>query len=279
MDYMNDIETKIPAYTSVCRRDVTKIFPRMERCNLNSPMIGKHDVIFWNVDTQYDFMRSDESFQGTLPVAGARNIESNLEKLTRFAEKENIRVINTADWHTIDDDEISSRPDFKKTYPPHCMQGTKGASYIPATAPDNAYLVDWQDKVVDQTSILSSRNIILYKNDFDIFRGNKHADKVLDVVTKKNDMIFVYGVATNVCVDYAVNGLLNRGRDVYVVTDAIKELPDAIAAVPTRQVLESWKDKGAKFVTVSDITKSSGIDSLNISSITSRLYDAKNINN
>jgi nicotinamidase/pyrazinamidase len=251
----------------------------MERCNMKNSMIGKHDVMFWNVDTQYDFMRSDESFQGALPIAEARTIESNLEKLTRFAEKENIRVINTADWHTIDDDEISSKPDFKKTYPPHCMQGTKGASYVPATAPDNAYVVDWQDKAVDQTKLLSTRNIVLYKNNFDIFQGNKHADKVLDVITKKNDMIFVYGVATNVCVDYAVKGLLKRGRDVYVVTDAIKELPDAIAAIPSRQVLESWKDEGAKFVTVNEITRSSGMGSLNIASIASKLYNANNNTN
>ena len=29
-------------------------------------------TIFWNVDTQYDFMRDDESFKGGLPVSGAR---------------------------------------------------------------------------------------------------------------------------------------------------------------------------------------------------------------
>ncbi len=44
-------------------------------------------LIFWNVDTQYDFMRPD----GKLYVQDAEQIEPNLEYLTRLAAERNIR--------------------------------------------------------------------------------------------------------------------------------------------------------------------------------------------
>ena len=57
----------------------------------------------------------------------------------------------------------------------------------------------------------------------------------------------VYGVAENVCVNFAVKGLLERGKEVYVVTDAIKGLPGIPAC------LEDWKNIGAKTVTSNEI--------------------------
>jgi nicotinamidase/pyrazinamidase len=236
-------------------RGQSKSSPKKEKTYTASYFTGEKSVLFWNVDTQYDFMRSDDSFAGALAVAGARVIEGNLERLTKFAEKEKIKVVNTADWHTIDDDEISSKPDFKNTYPPHCMQETKGASYVPATSPENPYIVSWQDKKIDASKVSSSRNIVLYKNNFDVFPGNKYADQVVDMLTTRRDAVFIYGVATNVCVNFAVEGLLKRGRDVYVVKDAIKELPDAIAATSLDSVLKTWENHGAKLVTTHDVEK------------------------
>jgi nicotinamidase/pyrazinamidase len=221
-------------------------------------------LLFWNVDTQYDFMRSDDSFNGALAVKGARAIEVNLEKLTTLAENKNITVINTADWHTIDDVEISDTPDYKTTYPKHCMQYTKGAEYIPATNPKNPYTIDWKDEGFDVSKVVDTRNIILYKNNFNAFLGNVYTEKVLDILNP--NAIFVYGVATNVCVNFAVEELLKRNKNVYVVIDAIKELPDEIAATPLENVLANWQDKKnwngnfAKFVTFKDVEQMMNTD-------------------
>lgn len=219
-------------------------------------------TIFWNVDTQYDFMRNDESFQGSLAIPGARDMEGNLEKLTKFAREKSIRIVNTADWHNEYTKEISDTPDFKTTFPKHCMQGTKGADYVPATKPVNPYMIDWafdpipylgdEAEMAIKTGISFGGDIVILKDHFDVFQGNPYTEEVLRIL--KPERAVVYGVATNVCVNYAVLGLLERGIKVYVPTDAIKELP----GLPLEDVLNDWKEKGAVLTTVDQIVNDLG---------------------
>lgn len=206
-------------------------------------------TIFWNVDTQYDFMRDDDSFKGALAVKDARAIEGNLEKLTKLARARGIKIVNTADWHTPRSAELSDKPDFITTFPPHCMQNTKGAQYVRATLPIGPYTVDWQYHGFDAKKVAECHELVLLKDKFDIFAGNKHADAVVKLINP--DRAIVYGVATNVCVRDAVNGLLERNVQVYVPTDAIKELPH----LPLEPVLDAWKAKGAVFIKTADVER------------------------
>ena len=198
-------------------------------------------TIAWNVDTQYDFM----SPLGKLYVQGAEDIEPNLERLTEHFRDEGMTIVNTADCHNKDSGELSDKPDFMSSFPEHCMRGSKGVGYIMETRPNAPYVVDWQDKDVDLEKLANSREIVMYKDKFDIFSGNPHADKVLEAL--EPDRVIVYGVATNVCVDFAVRGLLSRGKEVYVVEDAIKELPNIPSPV------EDWKRLGAKLIKAEDL--------------------------
>lgn len=204
-------------------------------------------ILFWNVDTQFDFMRDDESHKGTLVVPGATEIEGNLEKLTRFARENDIVLVNTGDWHTDETKEISDNPDFANTFPEHCMIGAKGAEYVPATAPENAYVIDWRDKTFDEAKLKRAKEIVMYKDHFGIFEGNTLAERVVEVLDP--DMVYVYGVAKNVCVDYAVMGLLNKKRKVAYVIDAIKGLP----GLPDPE--EKWNDAKAVKVYTADVLK------------------------
>ncbi len=207
----------------------------------------KGKTIFWNVDTQYDFMRDDESYKGKLPVPGARGIEGNLEFLTGLAKERRIVVVNTGDWHTMESPEISDKPDFITTFPPHCLIGTNGADFVPATNPENPYIIDWREGSFDSNEVLSRRNIVLYKDKFGVFEGTKHADRVVELL--KPERAIVYGVATNVCVDQAVRGLLERKVEVYVPIDAIKELPK----IPLPY--GDWEKKGAVLTTTKEVAK------------------------
>ena len=204
-------------------------------------------TIFWNVDTQYDFMRNDGSFKGALAILGAREIEGNLARLTKLAEKEGIQVVNTADWHKRNSPELSDNPDFVNTFPPHCLQDTKGAEYVTATNPDNPYRVEWETGNLDLDEIAQRRNIVIYKDKFDVFTGNSKTDQIVKAINPKEAV--VYGVATNVCVDFAVRGLLERSVEVYVPTDAIKELPNL--PLP----YENWQRSGAILTQTDEIYK------------------------
>lgn len=209
--------------------------------------------IFWNVDTQYDFMRDDESFRGTLPVPNAREIEGNLAQLTKYAKQNGIYVVNSADWHTLDDEEIDAKsPNFVDTYPPHCMANTRGAEYIPATRPENLYRLIRNAKKIDARKLKGAENLVIEKYKFDVFAGNPLAAEAVDILNPEK--VVVYGVALNVCDDFAVMGNAERGRTVYAVIDAMKDLPH-LAGTPldTKKVLEKWKNAGVEFTTTKDV--------------------------
>ena len=202
-------------------------------------------TIFWNVDTQYDFMRSDESFKGALAIQGARIIEGNLARLTELAKVKRLKVVNTADWHKRDSPELSDNPDFINTFPPHCLQYTKGAEFVSATNPQDSYKIGWEQGDLNLEEIMRKRNVTIYKDKFDVFTGNPKTEQIVRAINP--DRVIVYGVATNVCVDCAVRGLLERKIQTYVPTDAIKELPNL--PLP----YESWQRKGAVLTTTDEI--------------------------
>ena len=197
-------------------------------------------TIFWNVEMLVDFMRKE----GGLYVPDAELIEPALEAVTQTAKLYKIKVINTMDSHDYDSEEISTRPDFKTTFPRHGIPGSRGAEFIPATKPKAPYVVDWRCSSLYERLVLLHRNIVLTKdhvNVFDNAHGSPHVYAVLELL--KPSRAFVYGVATNVCVDHTVRGLLERNNlEVLVISDAIKGLPGM--PDPT----ESWKQSGVKLV-------------------------------
>lgn len=203
-------------------------------------------IIFWNVDTQKDFMNSD----GALYVKGAEIIKPNLKKLSEFANQNNIQVVNTKDYHHFGDEELSDNPDFVNTFPKHCIAGSTGEEFIDETNPDNyngkncSYL---RYTIEDPSIQLDDRNIIINKNKFDIFEGSPHTNKFLDLINP--DIVIVYGVATNVCVNCAVLGLTERGIEVVVVNDAIKGLPN----IPFKPVYDNWDSLGVGMTTVHEL--------------------------
>ena len=202
-------------------------------------------TIFWNVDTQRDFMNED----GALYVPSAEEIKEKLAKITQLAARDNIQVVNTADWHARDSEEISGTPDYKTTFPAHCLIGTDGAMFIPETMPRNRPVsyIYWRQCVPDFEEVKAARNIVLHKDKFDVFAGNPHTDDVLRAINPNRAV--VYGVATNVCVDLAVMGLRQRGVEVYVPLDAIKELPQ----LPLEETLDKWKEAGANLIQTRDL--------------------------
>ncbi len=200
-------------------------------------------LIFWDVDTQVDFMHPD----GKLYVPEAEQLVANLKALSDFAHARGIRVVASADDHIAGDPELSDHPDFVETFPPHCMRSTKGQKKIPETALEAALVID---PVPVDPQTLKDRvrkhggDILFNKNRFDVFT-NPNVEPVLEVLDP--DEIVVYGVALDVCNRYAIEGLLGRRPQtkVFVVTDASKP----IATDKKDALLDDWVQRGAALVT------------------------------
>ena len=206
--------------------------------------MNNKNILFWNVDTQEDFMDQE----GKLYVSGAEAIRPVLKEITALAKSNGIRVVNTCDYHLINAVEISENPDYITKFPPHCMAGSPGAEFISETDPETPLIIDWDSElkiIPELDNPVKFRNITLRKNAFDVFAGNRYTETILQILNP--DQVFVYGVTTNICVDNAVMGLTAHGIQVYVVKDAIKELP----GLPLP--FDKWNANGVTMITFSDL--------------------------
>jgi nicotinamidase/pyrazinamidase len=199
-------------------------------------------VILWDVDTQLDFMLPD----GKLYVPGAEEIAPALKRLVDAGRAAGVVHVASADDHELTDDEISDTPDFRTTYPPHCLRGTRGARKIAETEQDDPVPITLE--ALPQR-YFAGREFLLLKKNFDVFT-NPNTDHLLEWLDP--DLIVVFGVATDVCDDAAIRGFLDRGLKVRFVEDAAKGLDEGRVATCTAV----WRDRGVEFTTVSEVLPS-----------------------
>jgi nicotinamidase/pyrazinamidase len=169
------------------------------------------DYIFWEVDVQRDFMLPG----GNLYVPGAEKLLPNIRRLTDAARQGRVFLVSHGCFHTAND------PEFQ-TFPPHCVKGTEGAELVPEALTGKVARVpnDATAKVPEDLS--QFQQILLEKQTLNIFES-KHADELLQRLGKDPEFV-VFGVVTEYCVSFAARGLLQRGRRVAVVQDAIETL-------------------------------------------------------
>ena len=170
--------------------------------------------LYFDIDTQIDFMFP----AGALYVPGAEKLLPLIATLNRAAVAGGGKVISTTCAHTEDD------PEFK-VWPPHCVVGTAGQ------AKPCALLLGGSDG-----------QIILEKQQLNLFT-NPRTDELIKALAPEE--CIVYGVVTEYCVSLAAKGLLQRGRRVSIVEDAIETL-DATAGVKAMAALAQL---GAKVTT------------------------------
>jgi len=185
---------------------------------------------------------------GSLYVEGSEDIKPILKKLTEFAKENQIRVINTMDWHYEDSEELSDNPDFASTFPNHCMVDTIGSEFISETNPDDSYIIDWSINM-GFDYLPNNRNITIRKDKFDVFEGNPNTNRITDLLKKSGiDTVIVYGVTSQICVNFAIMGLVERGFKVIVIENGIKGLPNIESPKPF------WLDKGVELINFEDLS-------------------------
>ena len=200
-------------------------------------------MILWDVDTQVDFMLPE----GKLYVPGAEETAAAMARLVAAAREAGIVHVASADDHELTDPEISADPDFRNTYPPHCLRGTPGAEKVPETKQSDPLplsLVPFPPGLVPGL-IEGRRELLLLKKNFDVFT-NPNTEALLDALDP--DEIVLFGVATDVCDDAAIRGFLRRGRRVRFVEDAARGLDDERVAA----CLAAWREGGVELTTADE---------------------------
>ena len=206
----------------------------------------KRPVIFWDVDTQHDFMDPD----GALYVKGAELIEPKLAQLTQYAHAHGIPIVASSDDHELEHPEISATPDYRETFPPHCMRGTRGAEKIDETALVLPLVIE-PEPIPHEALVrrLSSHDgdVLLRKHRFDVF-SNANTATVIEAWDPTD--IVIYGVTLDYCVKYALDGLIDVGiPTIHLVLDATKPIvPEAVDAL-----VAGWKRQDVRIVTTDDV--------------------------
>ena len=203
--------------------------------------------ILWDVDTQVDFMLPN----GKLYVPGAEQTIPAMQRLVEAARAAGLVHVASADDHEITDPEISDEPDFRNTYPPHCLRGTVGAEKIAETKQSDPLPLGELPIPPGLVPGLidGKRELLILKKNFNVFT-NPNTDALLSALDP--DEVILFGVATDVCDDAAILGLLQRGRRVRFVEDAARALDDSLAA----QLTGVWRERGVEFATVDEVVAS-----------------------
>ncbi len=180
------------------------------------------------VDVQVDFVEG-----GALGVTGGMSVAAMIARHVRHFKNEYQFVVASRDYHEDPADHFSDHPDFKTTWPPHCIVGTPGAAFVPAIQ----NLV--REKYI-QTVVLKGRHAAAYS----AFEGlDPRGHYLLDVLKENRiDHIDVCGIAT----DYCVRASALDGRKNQFQVRVLVNLCAAVDEASGQAALEEMKAAGCQ---------------------------------
>ncbi len=197
-------------------------------------------MIFFDVDTQRDFMESD----GALYVPDAETIRPQIERLLRAAGENKITTVSSRCAHEAND------PEFQ-IFPPHCLDGERGAERIFADLPALPRREIAVDAVADaQTRLQPANHYIVKKKVFDLF-SNQWLEGLRQRGDFKGESCVVFGVATDYCVRACALGLAESGARVLLVEDAVR----GVAEETTSRTMDEMRAAGVEFTTTDEVLK------------------------
>lgn len=217
-------------------------------------------AIGWVVDVQVDFMEPHGRLYVRDPSdpddPGAASMLPTLERAVAWMERRCAVMVYTGDWHALDDREIDEeRPDpARNTFPPHCLGRSSdaderaGAEIVASLRPEDPLVLTHDAtagdaRAVARRAVAEGRPVVVRKNEFSVFEGNKAAADFIrslgEALGRPLEFV-VAGVAREVCVAQAVEGLQDRGYPVVAVQDATWGL----GLEPEEETLARWARRG-----------------------------------
>jgi nicotinamidase/pyrazinamidase len=173
-------------------------------------------TVFFDVDTQLDFVLP----AGALYGRGGESVIADVARLNRWAASHGVKLISTVDAHAENDPEFAD-------WPPHCIAGTLGQRKPEST---------------------QMGQIVLSKQSVDCFTVPELPGLLRELGARR---AVVYGVYTEICVRHALFGLLARGLEVAMVTDAVRALDEETA----RRMTEEFVARGGTLTTLAEVAR------------------------
>jgi len=187
---------------------------------------------FFDIDTQIDFLFP----AGALYVPGAERLIPALSRLNHYAAAHGIPLVSSTDSHAEED------PEFRQ-WPPHCVAGTVGQLKPAETLLEKRAVIG---VARSNYPIEGAQQILFEKNQLDITSSPNFQPLLRQLAA---DEYIVYGVVTEYCVRFAALALLETGKPVSLVTDAIETLsPEASA-----NTLREFTTCGGRLTTVAEV--------------------------
>jgi len=206
----------------------------------------KKKTVFWDVDTQFDFMKAE----GALYAPGAESIIDQISEIRRFALGNGYSLLADVDWHSLNNPEISEHPDMKKTFPPHCMAGTPGAERVGylGEVPIDYIEIDEVDTSTLRKLVQKDQfHIVIRKQSLNVF-DNPNTHKLVDLVHPKH--VVAFGVALDCCVYFVLSELSkHKGVKLLLLKDGTKGL----GTRPDEEVYEELQQRGVEITTFDQI--------------------------
>jgi len=153
------------------------------------------------VDVQNDFCEG-----GSLAVTGGAEVARRISDHLRAHAGDYAIVVATRDWHEAPGAHFSQAPDYRDSWPPHCVAGSPGAEFNPGL--DTSRI----DEVVSK-----GRHSAAYSG----FEGADAAGRDLESVLADAgvDEVDVCGLATDYCVRATALDAVERGLRTRLLLD------------------------------------------------------------
>ena len=182
------------------------------------------------VDVQNDFCEG-----GSLAVDGGAAVARRISELLRAwtgqdpSAADYAHAVATLDHHVDPGDHFSDEPDFRHSWPRHCVVGTDGVAFHPNLDPEPFDAVFRKGE---------------YEAAYSGFEGKDAEGTLLGDWLRRHDVthVDVCGIATDYCVRQTTLDAVREGFEVRVLTD----LTAGVAAESTDAALVEFRDVGAE---------------------------------
>jgi nicotinamidase/pyrazinamidase len=173
------------------------------------------------VDVQIDFCEG-----GSLPVEGGAAVAAMVTELIGAASGRWDHVVATRDWHIDPGPHFSAEPDFRDSWPPHCVVGTRGSGFHPDF--DHALA----EAVFDKGA---------YEAAYSGFEGSAGETSLAEWLRERDvDAVDVVGIATDHCVRATALDAAAEGFQTTVLLDYTA----AVAEETRAKTLEDFAKAG-----------------------------------